>query len=79
MYRFAATLVRFSMRLLWRGPMDLELIDLSGGANAKNFPGIMRREITATIVLEALAQTYRRPSKESARQSHRGYKSRLPA
>src|SRR6267143_1235630 len=40
----------------WRGPMDLELIDLSGGADAEDFPEIVRREITATIVLKALAR-----------------------
>src|SRR6266481_295640 len=39
----------------WRGPTDLELVDLSGDADAEDFPEIMRREITATIVLKALA------------------------
>jgi hypothetical protein len=40
----------------WRGPMDLELIDLSGGADAEDFPEIMRRQITAAIIFKALTQ-----------------------
>jgi hypothetical protein len=42
--------------LTWRGPMDLELIDLRSSANPEDFPEIMRREVTATIVLKALAE-----------------------
>ena len=40
----------------WRGPMDLELINLSGCADAEDFPEIMRREITAPIIFMALTQ-----------------------
>ena len=38
------------------GPMDLQLIEQSRGADPENFPQIMRGEIAATIVLQALAQ-----------------------
>jgi len=52
MYRFAATLVSFSMRYLARanGP---ELIDFERRRRCEDFPEVMRREIAATIVLKA--------------------------
>ena len=43
--------------LTWRGPMDLEFVELSCGADPENFPEIMRGEIAATIVRLWFAKT----------------------